>query len=503
MGERTTISTILEDSDVKAQAQENEFPQDLFETVCEMTTDGLAIVENGKFLWVNDQLCRTFKINRENLIGTETLRFAHKDDMAKAREELSLNRRVIYEARLLRGDGVYLFTELRAHPVLYKGKKCRLLIVKDITAKKISDRLFNNYINIIDSFPEAMCIHDKSGKILFTNRSGVKLVGATSEDEITGKNVFEFILPEYHDQVKDDKERVEKLEPVIGRFVKIKAFHRSEPRNLEASVIPMEWGEEPAYMVLCHDTSLEDQIEKSEVAKQVMQSVNEHLQWEIAAHKSLEAKLKKMIEEKEWLLKEVNHRVKNNLQIITSILNLQINQMHDKKLVPVMREFQNRFYALSSIYSSLYHNNAEEEIDISTYLKDLTHNLFVSYSDPDKRILIECDTNRIFLDYDHAITCGLIVNELVSNSIKYAFPGNRKGKIKVTLKDSGKKVKLEVTDNGIGIEKKTKKTTHVSLGLQLVDSLVTQLKGGAMKKTSGEKGTKYSITFTSSIENRK
>ncbi|HTA84196.1 MAG TPA: sensor histidine kinase, partial [Bacteroidia bacterium] len=221
------------------------------------------------------------------------------------------------------------------------------------------------------------------------------------------------------------------------------------------------------------------------------------LQWEISEHKVLQMRLKKMVEEKEWLLKEVNHRVKNNLQIITSILNLQINQMPDPKLVPVMREFQNRFYALSSIYSSLYHSEADEEIDISSYLKDLTHNLFVSYSDPQKRITIDCETSRIFLDYDHAITCGLIVNELVSNSIKYAFPNEKTGKIKVTLKQTGKKVTLEVSDNGVGIKQKTSKKQRVSLGLQLVDSLVTQLKDGEVKKTSGAKGTKYSIIFKS------
>ena len=475
----------------------NDSQLDLFLTLAELTTDGIAIIGNEGILFVNQQLLNIFRTTREEFLYNQTSEFVHKEDLEKTMGEHKEIRRVLYEVKLRRGDGVYIYAEINAAPLFYKGEKCRLIAVKDITQRKIADRLFTNYLNIIDAFPEAICVHDKSGKILFANRSGVKLVGAKSEDEVKGRNVMEFVLPEYQATIRESKPRLDKLEAITGRFVKIKQFGHTEAISVEASVIPTEWGEEPAAMVLCHDASLEEQIEKSEIAKQVMQSVNEHLQWEITEHKNLQARLKKMIDEKEWLLKEVNHRVKNNLQIITSILNLQINQMEDMKLVPVMREFQNRFYALSSIYSSLYHSEADEEIDISSYLKDLTHNLFVSYSDSEKRIAIDCETSRIFMEYDHAITCGLIVNELVSNSIKYAFPEGKEGKIKVLLSQTGKKVKLEVSDNGIGIKAKTtKKQNRVSLGLQLVDSLVTQLRSGTVKKASGPKGTKYTILFT-------
>ncbi len=480
-----------------------DFPQDLFKTVSELTTDGLAITEKGFFVLVNDQLLSTFHLKREEIIGTSTLDLIHEDDVKRAISEVEQNRKIFYELKVRRGDGVYIQTEVRGHPIQFDGRQCRLLILRDITPRKITEKLFINYLNMIDAFPEAICVHDKSGKILFSNRSGLRLVNAKKQSEVYGKNVLEFLLPEYHGLIKEDKLKIEKMEVVTGRFVKIHQLGGNVLKSVESSVVPIEWGNQPAAMVLCHDASLEEQIEKSEIAKQVMQSVNEHLQWEIAEHKNLGARLKKMIEEKEWLLKEVNHRVKNNLQIITSILNLQINQMQDKKLVPVMREFQNRFYALSSIYSSLYHTEADEEIDISAYLKDLTHNLFVSYSDPQKRIIIDCQTSRIFMDYDHAITCGLIVNELVSNSIKYAFPGSKKGKINVLLKQVGRKVRLEIADNGVGIKVKDKKRSRVSLGLQLVDSLVTQLKNGTVKKHTGSDGTKYAIAFTSNVITKK
>ena len=477
--------------------ENQEFPSDLFKVAAEMSNDGMAITYNGVALLANKQLLDTFKKKKKEVVGQNLLQHVYGEDIEKAREEIQKNRRIIYELRVVRGDGTMVFTEVRAHPIIYKGKKCRLLILRDITQRKQSESRFRNYYNMINAFPEAVFIHNKDGKILLSNSKGNQLLGVDSGESLSGTNVLQYILPEYHESIREDKDKIDKMGAVTGRFVRLKGPAQTEPKSVEVSVVTVEWETGPAIMTICHDTSLEEQIEKSEMAKQVMQSINEHLQWEINEHKQLEARLQKMVEEKEWLLKEVNHRVKNNLQIITSILNLQINQIHDKKVIPVMREFQNRFYALSSIYSSLYHTDSNnEEIDLSRYLEDLTHNLFVSYSDPDKKITMQCHTDSILMEYDQAITCGMIVNELVSNAIKYAFPGKAKGRIGVKLKQSGKKVTLEVADNGVGLKTQERNRDYMSLGLQLVDSLVTQLKKSKMKKVSGKTGTKFTITFT-------
>jgi len=477
--------------------ESKEFPSDLFKVAAEMSDVGMAITHDGIALIANDQLLSTFQKKRSEIIGQNLLQHVYPDDVAKASEEIQKNRKIVYELRVVRGDGVPVYTEIRAHPIIYKEKKCRLIILVDITKRKLNENRFINYNNIMNAFPEAVIIHNLRGEIVMSNDRANRLAQLKQGESLTGTHVMQYILPEYHDIVKEDKLKVEKLEPVNGRFIKVKGTGNSEPKNVEVSVVGVEWENGPAVMAICRDTSLEEQVEKSEMAKQVMQSINEHLKWEINEHKQLELRLQKMVKEKEWLLKEVNHRVKNNLQIITSILNLQINQISDKKVIPVMREFQNRFYALSSIYSSLYHvDSNNEEIDLSRYLKDLTYNLFISYSNPDKRITMECHTDSVLMEYDQAITCGMIVNELVSNAIKYAFPGTRKGTIGVSLKQSGKKVKLEVYDDGVGIKTQEKSKNYMSLGLQLVDSLVTQLKKSTVKRTSGQNGTRFIISFT-------
>lgn len=455
------------------------------------------VILNGSFpIKVNNQFLGILKRSRKEIIGQNLLNYVFKDDVARVREEIKKNRVVTYEVRFIKGDGSLAYIEMRGHPILYKGKKCRMLIMRDITVRIINDRLFLNYLNILEAFPEPICVHDFRGKILYINPSMNKLFGAKSTRTVIGGQVIKYVLPEFYPVLRENKQKIRRLESTGTKQITIRNYNGKNFFNMEVSALPLNWGGETVVLAACHDMSLEERIHKSELERKVVEAVNERLKWEITEHRKLEDKLKDMVEEKEWLLKEVNHRVKNNLQIITSILNLQINQLQDEKMVPAMKEFQNRFYALSSIYSSLYQSGNKEEIDISTYLKDLTNNLYISYSDEHKNICLG-HTDRIFLEYSQAITCGLIVNELVSNSIKYAFPGNRKGEVKVSLRQSGRNIKLEVSDNGVGIQSAIKKHEPETLGLQLVETLVKQLNDGRFKRRKMAKGIGYIITFSS------
>jgi PAS domain S-box-containing protein len=481
----------------KSKKVVEDFPSNLFKTAFKITYNGVAILNNSYALEVNTQFLNMLKRKREDVIGKDLLAYIYKDDIPRVMEEMIKNREVIYEVRFIRGDGSLAYFEVRGHPIVYKGKKRRMVLMRDITVKKINDKLFLNYLNILEAFPESICVHDSRGIILYTNPSMNKMIGVGSTELVKGKQIMEYVLPEYHSILKENKKKLRRLESTSNRMIAITVNGGRKRIKVELSALPMNWGGEPVVLAVCHDMSLEERVHKSEVERQVMEAVNERLKWEISVHQKLEDRLKEMVEEKEWLLKEVNHRVKNNLQIITSILNLQINQLHDQKLVPVMKEFQNRFYALSSIYSSLYQSKNKEEIDISAYLKDLTNNLFISYFDPHKNITLVCETERVFLEYNQAITCGLIVNELVSNSIKYAFPNNRKGRINVSLRQTKKNIWMEVEDNGIGMDSNTRESVQGTLGLQLVESLVRQLKDGELERKKLPSGTGYLITFTS------
>jgi len=210
--------------------------------------------------------------------------------------------------------------------------------------------------------------------------------------------------------------------------------------------------------------------------------------------KEIELKLRKLLNEKEVLLKEVHHRVKNNLQVISSILNLQSSYVKDQMTLDILRESQNRIKAMSFIHESLYRSDDFSFVNFSSYINSLSSNLVQTYIIKHANINLELDLGDVNLNLDQAIPCGLIINELVSNSIKYAFPFNRQGKIQIELIKEDNKIYLKVSDNGVGLPDNLDVENTDTLGLQLVYILVSQLDGDI--KVINKKGTTFLFNFT-------
>ncbi len=211
-----------------------------------------------------------------------------------------------------------------------------------------------------------------------------------------------------------------------------------------------------------------------------------------------EKELKKSLGEKEVLLKEVHHRVKNNMQVISSILNLQSAYVEDKYIISVLNESQNRIRAMASIHERLYRTNNFSDIKFSSYIEDLAENLINTYELSDSKIDLSCDVEEVFLTLNMSIPCGLIINELISNSLKYAFKGIDKGKIMLSLKVNGEELELVVQDNGVGVPKDMDIEQTDTLGLQLVSTLVEQIEGKITLDRT--KGSKFVILFKSKNE---
>ena len=201
------------------------------------------------------------------------------------------------------------------------------------------------------------------------------------------------------------------------------------------------------------------------------------------------------LEEKEVLLKEIHHRVKNNLQIISSLLNLQAPNLQDPVALAQFQDSQNRIRTMALIHERLYRSDDLARIDFDPYLQDLTRQLLQGYQDQGKGVRLKVKAENVQFDIDTAIPCGLIVNELVSNALKHAFPDERKGEISVELGryDGNGHYRLTVCDDGVGMPPEMDWRNTPSLGLQLVNSLVYQLDGSL--EMNGESGTKYFIQF--------
>ncbi len=209
--------------------------------------------------------------------------------------------------------------------------------------------------------------------------------------------------------------------------------------------------------------------------------------------KRAENEIKASLEEKEILLKEIHHRVKNNLQIISSLLDLQAHYVEDNEAINVLQESQNRVKSMAMIHETLYQSTDLTRINFSNYIKNLVQDLFYSYGTKSNiRPIIKVE--EIFLNIETAIPCGLIISELVSNSLKYAFSNNDVGEIFISFCSLSEEFELIISDNGIGLPEDVNfKEIQSSLGLRLVNMLVSQLDGSIGLDRS--QGTMFRVKF--------
>jgi two-component sensor histidine kinase len=219
----------------------------------------------------------------------------------------------------------------------------------------------------------------------------------------------------------------------------------------------------------------------------------QELQLELLERRRIEEQIKASLQEKEVLLKEVHHRVKNNLQVISSLLDLQAGHSRDARVIEMFRDSQNRVSSMGLIHERLYQAEDLARVDFAEYIQGLVNNLFYSYSADAAAISLEIRVEDVVLDVDRGIPCGLIVNELVSNSLKYAFPAGRQGRLQVHMRHQDDSLVLVVADDGIGIPEEFDVGRTTSLGLRLVSTLVRQLKGSLT--LSRDEGTRFSVQF--------
>jgi two-component sensor histidine kinase len=207
---------------------------------------------------------------------------------------------------------------------------------------------------------------------------------------------------------------------------------------------------------------------------------------------------KKMLLEKEWLLKEIHHRVKNNLQIVISLLNTQSAYLDNEDALLAIQNSQHRMHAMSLIHQKLYQSDNLANIDMSWYIFELISYMRECF-DTDTKINFALETEKVYLDVAQAVPLGLIINEAINNAIKYAFPKDRKGKVTIELKNTGENnYKLVIADNGVGLPENFEDTERNSLGMNLMMGLTDQIDGEFEMKN--DSGLTIKITFTKNTE---
>lgn len=257
------------------------------------------------------------------------------------------------------------------------------------------------------------------------------------------------------------------------------AYHCSGPRH---------WRQFEVDLLKQLATHMAIAIQQSELYYQV--------QSELAERKRAEEQLKVSLKEKEALLKEIHHRVKNNLQVISSVLRLQSDYIKDEKVLALFSDSQNRIRSMALIHEKLYQSKDLLRIDFGEYIRDLTSNLLRSYAASSQAVTLRITADDIWLNVDTAIPCGLIINELISNSLKHAFPiGKENNEVQIIIRSiDDRKYALTVSDNGIGLPVNLDFRNTASFGLELVGIFTEQIEGYIELDRSN--GAKFTITFT-------
>ncbi|MBI3601243.1 MAG: ATP-binding protein [Nitrospinae bacterium] len=310
-----------------------------------------------------------------------------------------------------------------------------------------------------------------------------------------GKNVIEIIKCQCHPY---ELQTIKNC-PVLSKILIAGDYYRTE----EISFAGKDGAVFPAQCI-CNSIKEEGEIESIIMAFQ-----------DITEHKRMDEQIKTSLKEKEMLLKEIHHRVKNNLQIISSLFNLQSAYLRNNRqvidalsnsrdrlnvmsiIIDILSDSQNRIRSIAIVHEKLYKSEDLSRINFAEYIKDLTDNLFRSYRVNSDAIALTIKAEDIYFDVDTAISLGLIINELVLNSIKYGFTDRRNGEIMISLQHENGRYVLTVRDNGVGFPEGVDFRNTESLGLQLVNTLTEQLNGKI--EIERKNGTEFRITFEKKI----
>ncbi|BAQ65677.1 PAS domain S-box protein [Geminocystis sp. NIES-3709] len=445
----------------------------------------------GKLVLVNDKFSQLVGYNRDNLVDMDFHSLIHSDDVSPTLTDLSSllggnNATFEREIRLRCANGKFLWINLTMSVVWVSVDPSYFIaVINDISDRKKaeeslqkSEGRLNSVLSSLQDVVWSMSLPDLN--LRYINPACQILYGYSPVDILVNRGILlEMVVPEYRQLVEDTWQEI--MEDYhLGVLQNEYGKNWELEYKIQLSTGDTRWIRERSHIVY-------DEYGRAISIDGISTDVTErHL---------AEEKLFKSLQEKEILLKEVHHRVKNNLYVISGLLNLQSSYIEDEKLKSLFEDSQNRIQSMAVIHELLYQSDDLSEINFAEYINRLVSNLFLSYNHYHTGIKPITHLQECYLNIETAIPAGLLINELVTNAFKHAFP-QREGEVTINLTTKDKEpIKLEVIDNGIGLPSNLDWEKNNSLGLRLVRLLSQQL-DAEITVNANNQGTCFIISFT-------
>ncbi|MDO8870115.1 MAG: PAS domain S-box protein [Methanobacteriaceae archaeon] len=465
------VLDITETKDAEKALKESETR---YSTIFEHTGTAMAIIGEDKILsLVNSEFEKLSALSKDEIENKKRWTdMVYKDDLERMREYHSIRRDnpelapEHYEFRFV--DAKNNIKTVLATVAVFPETKMSLASLLDISdRKKTEERILESEERtrrlLRESF-DAWVIH-AGGMIMDGNSAAMEVMGGKIED-FRGKSLIEFVHPDFREAVAKRTMRMYTEGGTVPlmeeKWLKLDAT----PIDVEVVATSFKYKGNPAVQVVFRD---------------------------ITQRKMAEEALKKSVKEKEMLVKEIHHRVKNNLMVISSLLNLQSTFIKDKEVLDIFRESQNRAKSMALIHERLYGSTDLKRIDFGDYIRSLATDLYHTYVANPAIVTLNFNVDSLMLDINTTVPLGLIVNELVSNCVKHAFPPGKKGEINIDFHEIDDEYVLKVCDTGVGFSEDIDFRNTESLGLQLVNNLVGQIDGNIELDRSH--GTGFTIKF--------
>jgi PAS domain S-box-containing protein len=488
--------------------------EELYRTVVTRANDGIAIIQDNRVKFINPLLAEMGGYAREEIVGRQFTDFLSADDIPylkgiydsrMAGQEVPAK----YEIQLNRKNRGNIFVEVNSSIISYENRPAALVLIRDITERRKTETLRESLLRISaaasssDSLDELfrsihmiiadlmpaknfyIALYDPQADIL-SFPYFVDEFDAPPASKRPGRGLTEYVLRTGRPllaspQIFSELERQGEAESIGAPSIDWLGV----PLNIENRTIG-------ALVV----QSYTEGVRYGEEEKDILRFVSDQVA--MAVHrKEAEARLKASLEEKEVLLKEIHHRVKNNMQVISSLLNLQARQIKDPLVLEAFKESQRRIRSMALIHERLYQSSDLSRIEFSQYLRNLASHLFQSYQADASRIRVKMETEEVLLNINTAIPCGLIVNELISNVLKHAFPDGRSGELEIVLRRAaGGGYVILVRDDGIGLPPGLDIRRTETLGMQIVSTLVGQIDGRLNPDSpKNQRGAAFELQF--------